>query len=170
MKLIKLLFVVAAFVFATSANAQDLKFGHIDIQKVVSELPAKLAADKSLQDEAKKLEDQLKVMQSDLEKKYNEYLAQRDSLPELIRATKEKEIQDYDQRMQQYSQMAQQSLAKKEQELLQPVVDKVQKAIDAVGEEQGMIYIFDISSQVVLYHSTKSVDCGALVKAKLGAQ
>ena len=157
-----------AFILTANVNAQDLKFGHIEVQKLVAELPAKISADKALQSEAKKLEDQLKTMQSDLEKKYNEYLTQRDSLPDLIRATKEKEIQDYDQRMQQYSQMAQQSLAKKEQELLQPIIEKVQKAIDAVGEEQGLIYIFDISSQVVLYHSTKSIDCAPFVRAKLG--
>jgi len=47
---------------------------------------------------------------------------------------------------------------------------KVQKAIDEVGQEQGLIYIFDISTQVVVYHSDKSIDCAPLVKAKLGAQ
>ena len=78
-------------------------------------------------------------------------------MPELIRSTKEKEIQDYDQRMQQYSQMAQQSLSQKEQKLLQPIIEKVQKAIDAVGVEQGVIYIFDISSQVVIVITSYSI-------------
>ncbi len=168
MKFIKLVLVIAAFALVSNVSAQDLKFGHVDVQKLVASLPEKIKADKDLQSEAKKLQDQLTVMQTDLEKKYNEYLAQRDSLPELIRSTKEKEIQDYDQRMQQYSQMAQQSLSQKEQKLLQPIIEKVQKAIDAVGVEQGVIYIFDISSQVVIYHSDKSIDCAPFVKTKLG--
>jgi outer membrane protein len=88
-------------------------------------------------------------------------------MPELIRTTTEKEIQDIEQRLQNYQLMAQQTLQKKEQELYQPILEKVQRAIDAVGQEQGLIYIFDISSQVVLYHSEKSLDCGPLVKAKL---
>ena len=137
---------------------------------MVSQLPDKINADKELQAEATKLQEQLQVMEQDLAKKYEEYMAQRDTLPDLIRATKEKEIQDYQQRMQQYSQMAQQSLGQKEQQLLQPIITKVQKAIDEVGQEQGLIYIFDISTQVVVYHSDKSVDCAPLVKAKLGAQ
>lgn len=170
MKLIKLLFVVVAFVCVSNINAQDLKFGHINVQKMVAELPEKIAADKALQAEANKLDEQLKVMRADLEKKYTEYVAQRDSLPDLIRATKEKDIQDTDQRIQQYSQLAQQTLGQKEQQLLQPIIKKVQDAIDAVGQEQGLIYIFDISSQVVLYHSTASIDCAPLVKAKLGVQ
>jgi outer membrane protein len=134
------------------------------------QLPDKIAADKALQTEATKLQEQLQVMQQDLQNKYNDYMTQRDSLPDLIRATKEKEIQDYEQRMQQYSQMAQQTIGQKEQQLLQPIITKVQKAIDEVGQDQGLIYIFDISSQVVVYHSDKSIDCAPLVKAKLGVQ
>jgi outer membrane protein len=170
MKFLKVLIVVAAVAFAGKVQAQDLKFGHVNIQQMVSELPDKVAADKELQAEATKLQEQLQVMQQDLQTKYNDYMSQRDTLPDLIRATKEKEIQDYEQRMQQYSQMAQQSLGQKEQQLLQPIITKVQKAIDEVGQEQGLIYIFDISTQVVVYHSDKSVDCAPLVKAKLGVQ
>lgn len=170
MKLIKVLIVIAVFALAGKVQAQDLKFGHINIQQLVAELPDKVAADKELQNEATKLQEQLKVMEEDLRNKYNEYMAQRDTMPDLIKATKEKEIQDYEQRMQQYSQMAQQSLGQKEQQLLQPIITKVQKAIDDVGEEQGLIYIFDLSSQVVVYHSTESIDCAPFVKAKLTAQ
>ncbi len=170
MKFIKVLVVVAAIAFAGKVQAQELKFGHINIQELVMQLPDKVAADNELQAEANKLQEQLQVMQQDLQKKYTDYMTQRDSLPELIRATKEKEIQDYEQRMQQYSQMAQQTIGQKEQQLLQPIITKVQKAIDEVGQDQGLIYIFDISSQVVVYHSDKSIDCAPLVKAKLGVQ
>ncbi|MBK3517870.1 OmpH family outer membrane protein [Carboxylicivirga marina] len=170
MKFLKVLVVIAAVAFAGKVQAQDLKFGHVNIQQMVSELPEKISADAELQAEAQKLQEQLQVMEQDLGTKYNTYMAQRDTLPDLIRATKEKEIQDYQQRMQQYSQMAQQSLGQKEQQLLQPIIMKVQKAIDEVGQEQGLIYIFDISTQVVVYHSDKSMDCAPLVKAKLGVQ
>ena len=170
MKLIKIFILTVIVAFSGKVTAQELKFGHINIQKLVTELPEKKAADAQLQAEAAKLQDQLKVMSEDLDKKYTTYLAQRDSLPDLIRATKEKEIQDLDTRIKQYNQMAQQTLAQKEQQLLQPIMQKVQNAITEVGQEQGLIYIFDISSQVVLYHSDKSIDCEPLVKAKLGMQ
>jgi outer membrane protein len=64
--------------------------------------------------------------------------------------------------------MAQQSLAQKEQQLLGPIIEKVQKAINEVGTESGLVYIFDLGSQVILYHSSQSVDVAPLVKAKLG--
>lgn len=167
MKTIKLLFVVATVLICTNSVAQELKFGHVNIQKLVSEMPEKLEADKNLQAEAQKLDQTLTVMKEELDAKYTEYIEKRDSLPDLIRATKEKEIQEINQRMQSFQMQAQQTIQQKEQQLLKPIVEKVQKAIDTVGAENGFIYIFDVNSRVVLYHSDKSTDVEELVKAKL---
>ncbi|MGQ1785389.1 MULTISPECIES: OmpH family outer membrane protein [unclassified Saccharicrinis] len=169
MKSIKLLLVVGVIVFSSSTFAQELKFGHVNIQKLVSELPEKLAADKKLQEEAQKLEENLKVMNEELESKYTDYMDKRDSLPELIVATKEKEIQELQQRLQNFKMLAQQNIQTQEQQMLQPIIQKIQKAIDEVGAENGFIYIFDVSSRVVIYHSEKSTDVEELVKAKLTA-
>ncbi len=168
MKNIKLL-LVAVIIMASSASfAQDMKFGHVDIQKLVAGLPDKAAADTKLQAESKKLEDNLKVMNEELDSKYKDYMSKRDSLPELIRATKEKEIQEINQRLQNFQMLAQQNLQKQQQELLQPIIEKVQTAIDEVGKENGFIYIFDTSSRVVVFYSNKSVDVTDLVRKKLG--
>lgn len=167
----KILSLLAVALSATVAiEAQDLKFAHIDTQNLISTLPEQIAAQTTLQEEAKKLEDQLNVMNTDLQQKYEDYMTKRDSLPDLIRATKEKEIQDASQRIQSYQQMAQQSLSQKEQQLLYPILEKVQNAINEVGKENGFVYIFDISSQVVLFHSENSIDAAPLVKAKLGVK
>ncbi len=169
MKVFKLFAVVLLVALsAATSSAQDLKFGHLNVQKLITELPEKQSADTELQAEAKKLQSQLQVMSQELDDKYSNYMAQRDSMSQLIRSTREKEIQDYDQRIQNFNKLAQHSLSQKEQELLQPIIEKVEKAIQAVGEEQGFIYIFDVSSQVILYNSDQSVDCEELVKTKLG--
>jgi len=164
----KVLSIVSLFLFSGLITAQELKFGHINIQELIVELPAKKEADQKLQAEAQVLQTRMQKMSEEHENKFKEYLAERETMPELIRATMEKEIQDIEQRLQNYQNMAQQTLSKKEQELYQPILEKIQKAIDAVGQEKGFIYIFDLSSQVVLYHSDKSVDCTPLVRAQLG--
>ncbi len=163
----RLLAVALIFIFAGTAFAQDLKFGHINMQELILELPEKQAADEKLQAEAQTLQNRMQKMSEEHEAKFKEYIAERETMPELIRTTMEKEIQDIEQRLQNYQMMAQQTLAKKEQELYQPILEKIQKAIDVVGQKNGLIYIFDVSSQVVLYHSDKSIDCGELVKAEL---
>lgn len=169
MKLFKSIFAAAALCTAMtfSAQAQDLKFAHIDSQKFLSELPEWTAAQTALQDEAKKLQDQMSVMQNELQQKFQEYTTKRDSLPDLIRATKEKELQDTQARIQSFQQLAQQSLQQKESTLLQPIIEKYNKAVQSVGKENNFIYIFDTASQVLLYTSEQSVDAAPLVKAKM---
>lgn len=170
MKSLHIVFIALLLTLTTTLGAQELKFAHIDIQKLVATLPDKVKADKALQDEANKLQSQLKIMSEELDKKYSEYMSQKDSLPDLVKSIKEKEIQDQNQRIQNYNQLAQQSLGQKEQELLKPIIEKVQKAIDEVGAENGFIYIFDVSSKVILFYSDKSVDAEPLVRTKLGIQ
>ncbi len=167
MKIFKITAIVSFLLVVSFASAQELKFGHINVQQLISALPDKLEADKTIQTEAKALQDRRTIMQEEAEKKFKEYLEQRETLPELVRATLEKEIQDIQQRLENFDTLAQQNLNKKQQEMYQPILEKIQKAIDEVGVEKGLIYIFDVSSQVVLYHSTASLDCESLVKAKL---
>ncbi len=163
----KLLTVALLLIFAGTVVAQELKFGHVNMQELILELPEKKAADEKLQAEAQTLQNRMQKMSDEHEAKFKEYLEERETMPELIRTTMEKEIQDIEQRLQNYQMMAQQTLAKKEQELYQPILEKLQKAIDTVGQTNGLIYIFDVSSQVVLYHSENSLDCAEMVKAEL---
>jgi len=51
--------------------------------------------------------------------------------------------------------------------LLQPIYDKVNTAIKAVAEEEGYAFIFDGSTQVLLY-ADETTDVSSKVKAKLG--
>lgn len=167
MKLAKVIVLAVLMLTAGFVQAQELKFGHINMQELIQQLPEKAEADQKLQAEAEVLQKRMQAMSEEHEKKFREYLEQRETMPELIRSSMEKEIQDIEQRLQNYQTMAQQTLQRKEQELYQPLLEKIQGAVDAVGQEQGLIYIFDLSAQVVLYHSDKSMDCGPLVKAKL---
>lgn len=168
MRFFKTILTAAMAVVATATvGAQELKFAHINSQKFLAELPEFMQAQTQLQEEAKKLDDQMSVMQNELQQKFQEYANKRDSLPDLIRATKEKELQDTQARIQSFQQLAQQSLSQKEQQLLSPILDKYQKALDEVGKENNFVYIFDTTSQVLLYTSEQSVDVTPLVRAKL---
>ncbi len=159
---------IASACTSVATSAQDLKFAHINSQKLLSELPESVAAQNQLKEEAQKLQDQMSIMSNEAQAKMTEYINKRDSLPELIRATKEKELQDMQERIQSFQQLAQQSLSQKEQQLMTPIIEKINTAIEAVGKENNFVYIFDTASQVILYMSDQSVDADALVKAKLG--
>lgn len=152
------------------ANAQAPKFGHIDLQALIQIMPERTAAEKQFETFQKGLENDFGVMQKEFQAKYLEYAQKRDSLSETLRKVKDEEIQAMQQRIQTFEQTAQQQLQAKQGELLKPVFDKADKAVKEVGAEKGLVYVFDMSSRVILYNSKESVDLLPFVKTKLGIQ
>ena len=83
---------------------------------------------------------------------------------------KEEDLNAMNERIQNYQSSASQQLQTKQSELLKPVFDKADKAIKEVGAEKGLVYVFDMSSRVILYNSKESLDILPFVKTKLGIQ
>ncbi len=161
---------MVAFLNVNSALAQGFKFGHIDSQALLSTLPERTTAEAELQKHAQLLETQQKSMSDELNKKYQEYLQEKDQLSDLVKATREKDLQDLQQRIAIFNQQAQNELAEKEQKLIAPIIEKVSKAIEEVGKENGYTYIFDLATSTIVYHSEQSEDVTPLVRKKLGLQ
>lgn len=149
-------------------QAQTLKFAHIDSQALIQAMPETTAAQKTLEETAKGLEDQLTTMQKEFQTKLAEYTQKGDSLSDIVRQAKEEDLHNLQQRIQTFNQNAQQKLQQKQSELMQPVFAKANENIEAVAKEQGVIYVFDANA--VLYKSNDSIDLLPLVKKKLGIQ
>jgi outer membrane protein len=152
----------------SSTFAQTLKFGHIDSNKLLSIMPEREVAQKQLQAAAAEYDVQNKAMSEEYKTLVNAYLEKRETLSEAVRTIKETEIQELQNRMQTFDGYAQQEIQKKQSELMKPIFDKASNAIKAVGAENGFIYVFDISTGVILFNSNNSVDIMPLVKTKLG--
>jgi outer membrane protein len=169
MKKVVNLFLVSTFLSACiPALAQDLKFGHINSQELLTSMPESDSAQAKIEKLAGDYEQQQEEMNVELNKKYDDYLTNRDNYTDLIRQTKEADIQEMQQRIQQFQQMAQQDLQQQQQTLIQPVLEKANNAIQEVAEENGFVYIFDVSRGNPVYFSDKSIDILPLVKTKLG--
>jgi outer membrane protein len=151
---------------AMALPAVAQKFGHIDSQELLMAMPEREKAQEQLEAQATMYEEQLRGMQNELQRKYEDYLAKSETWPEAIRKTKEKELNQLQQGMQDFSQTAQQDLAKLEEDLLTPMINRAKEAIEDVGKEQGFTYIFDSSTGVTVYNGGE--DLMPLVKSKLG--
>lgn len=169
-RLFKVTLLALLFLVGGNSFAQNYKFGHIDSAKLLSIMPEKAEAAKQIQAKLQEFNKQLQEMQADRQKLLNAYVAERDKLSEVVRANKEKEIQDLQNRMQTFDGWAQQEVQNKQNELFEPIYKKAMKAIKDVADENNFTYIFDVSSGVILFHSADSKDVTALVKAKLGIQ
>ncbi len=164
----KLILISILSILSLNFYAQGIKLGHINTQELMAVLPQRIAAEEELKSHAAQLEQFQKSIQDELNKKYEEYLTERETYTDLVKATKEKDLQDLQQRLSTYNQTAQQDLMQKENELMQPIVDQVSKAIEEVGKENGFLYIFDTASGNILFNSTESVDITPLVRQKMG--
>lgn len=159
---------VALFAFSGSAMAQkNIKLGHINSNELMQIMPGRDSAQAALQKEVEALQAELETMNKEFETKYNDYVAKRDQLSELIRKTKESDLQNMRARIEESQANAQKLLEERQEALLKPIVDRAKKAIEEVGKENGYTYIFDSGIGTVLY-SQDSDDIMPLVKKKLG--
>lgn len=167
MKNIVKLAVVGVVMIASSFTANAQKIAHVNLDSLISIMPESKTAQAAVQAYAKQLETQVTAMQTELQTKYAEFQEKSKDLAEVVRASREKELNDLNTRIQEFQQQAQQDYQKKTAELSKPVYDKAKKAIDVVAKENGYRYAFDTSSGLVLY-SEPADDIIALVIKKLG--
>lgn len=161
--------VLTLLMFAPMVTFAQGKFGHLNVQEVITAMPEYATARTKLETLQKTYENDLKIMQDEFTKKSQDYEAAHDSLPETIRQRRETELQEMYQKIQQAYQDNQQDLQTQYQTEFQPVTAKCVEAIKAVGDEGGYVYIMDVSGGAIPYISTSlSTDVTSLVKAKLG--
>lgn len=159
---------VALLAFAGTATAQKtIKLGHINSNALMEIMPGRDTAMTLLQKEVEDLQAEMETMKKEYENRVNDYLAKKDQLSELIRKTKESDLQAMGARIEEFQANAQTLLEKRQEELLKPIVDRAKGAIEEVGKENGYTYIFDSGIGTVLY-SQDSDDIMPLVKKKLG--
>jgi len=169
----KKVFIVLIILFAGMANfaqAQTPKFGHIDIQQLIQVMPERTTAVSELEKTAKELEDMLGTMQTELQTMIKDYTDKKGTMSDLVSEAKVEDIQAKQQRIETFRSQSEQQLQQKQQDLMKPIVEKADSAISVVAKEQGLIYVFDVSTRVVVYKSNQSIDVLPLVKKKMGIE
>ena len=151
--------------------AQNLKFGHINAQEIITVMPEFTKAQNDIQTLEKRLTAELQRTQEEFNKKYQEFqqAIAKDSLPPNIAERRQKELQDMMQRQEQFQQDAQQQMAKAQNDAMAPIYQKLDNAIKAVGAAEGVIYIFDLARTSIPYvNESQSINLTSKVKANLG--
>ena len=151
--------------------AQNLKFGHINAQEIVSAMPEFAKAQSDIEALDKQLTSELQRTQEEFNKKYQEFqqAIAKDSLPANIAERRQKELQDMMQRQEQFQQDAQQQMQKAQNDAMAPIYQKLDNAIKAVGAAEGVIYIFDLARTSIPYvNESQSINLTNKVKANLG--
>lgn len=161
------IFFVLIASFSQGQAQNKAKFGHLDFAALYNLMP-ELDSVKSIFDEYNKtIQQQFSTMQTELENKFMDYQANATGMSEIIRTTKEAEINDLKERLDAFESKAAQDLQAKESELTAPIIERAKKAVQDVAKENSYTYIFNSSEGLLLYAEPMD-DVTALVKSKLG--
>ena len=161
------LVVVGLIVTIGSFTASAQKIAHISLDSLISLMPESKTAQQAVQEYSKQLEQQVTAMQTELQSKYETYQKESANMAPIVKDTKEKELNDLNQRITDFQQQAQQDYQRKSAELSKPVYEKAKKAIDQVAKENSYKYVLDTSTGIVIYNEPAD-DIIALVIKKLG--
>jgi outer membrane protein len=160
---------IMALALCVTFSAQAQKFGYTNSQAILVEMPDVKRADakletlqKQLQSKGEQMVQIYQVKGQDLQKRMDAgTISQIDYATEAqVLSAEEKKIVKYEQDMMK-------QLSDKRAELIQPILKRVQDAIDAVADEKGYQYVFDMSTGVLLYAKDED-DITVAVKTKLG--
>ncbi len=150
--LISLSLLVVLLLGGTSLTAQDgAKFGHINTNELLRMMPGRDQAQADLERYAQELEETFAAMQNEFQTKYQEYIENQETYSQLVRQSKERELQSLNERIMEFQESAQQDIMEQEERLLNPIIEKAREAIQKVGREHGYTYIFDTSGGSMVF-------------------
>lgn len=147
-------------------NAQA-KVAHIEVQKLISEMPEVIAAQKEL----KKLEEsytvEMETTYKEFQTKAQTYAADAANQTEITNQSRQKELEGMQRNIEEFRQTVSQELQKKSVDMMKPLIDKAKSAIDKVAASLGYDYVLDSSAggSVII---AKGKDIMSEVKKELG--
>ena len=143
------------------------KFGHVNAQAIMQELPEFIKARGELEAQSKQYENDMKAMQDEIQRKGDEYEKNQSTMNATAKAEAEAALNQLMEKYQRDYPDNQQALRKAQKEKRHPIWDKVITAIRNVGKNGGYFSIMDVSSGIPYISDTLSKDVTADVKAEM---
>ena len=137
-------------------RAEAQKFGYIDSDVILKQLPEYQKAEKELEEASSKWQQEIEAMKKRIEALQMSFSAEEVLLSEDMRqerldtiAAKEKAYRAYQKKIFGFEGL----LFLKRQELMKPVQEKVYKAVEKVAKEKQLQIIFDRSADLVMIYT-----------------
>jgi len=163
----KIAVALVLFVAASSfVNAQS-KVAHIDVQKLLADMPEMKAAESELKKLSETYQADIQASMTELQNKYTLYKNEAGAKTEDENQKRALELQNFEKNIGEAQQAAQQEIQKKQGELFGPISEKAKAAIEKVAATQGFDYVIDAQAGGGLIVA-KGKDLLAEVKQELG--
>lgn len=160
---------LAFLMIAPLSIMAQVKFAHFNSADIIPNMKEYTAAQTEIQNMQKQYADDLKLMEDELQKKYEDYQKEASNLLEGVRLRREQELNELGQRYQQSLQDSETALQKATQEKMGAIGELVMAAVKKIGENNNYIYIIDLSTGSVSFvNPALSTDITDILKKELG--
>ncbi|WP_293891550.1 OmpH family outer membrane protein [Flavobacterium sp.] len=165
MKRLKSLLLATVLCLGTSytINAQA-KTAHVDVNELISKMPAMLDAQKQLEKLSGTYDAEYKTMAEEYQNKIKKYDQESATVGDAVNATRQTEVQDLVKRITDYRDNAQKELQKKEADMVKPLMDRIKASIAKIGKAKGYQYVLNVADLLL----ADGPDLTADVKKDLG--
>lgn len=169
--LLGLSLLVLFFVKVDGSVAQT-KIGYVDSDKILSSYPAALDAQKKLEAENTKWDQELRKLNDEFRALQEQLDQQSLLLSDAKKKEKQQELQAASQKIQEFQNEKWGeggAFFKRRTEIMQPVIDKINQVIHRIGEEEDYDYILDTVAGNIL-HAKDKYDITELVLEELAKE
>ena len=160
-------FALVILIFSSLAINALSKVAHIDVQKLITEMPEVITAQKELEKLQKTYTTDIQNTIKELQVKQQTYSADAANQTQITNQARAEELQSMQQNIQKFEQTAAQDLQKKQQDMMGPLIEKARAAIKKVAGVQGFDYVLDASANGAVLMA-KGKDLMTDVKTELG--
>ena len=166
-KIIFLLF----FLFFTSTEVFGQKFGYVDTQYILDQMPEYKEAQQEIQKVSLGWQDEIKEKQKEIEALYSALRTEEVLLTEAMKQERRAEIQQQEKALKEYQTKIfgyEGLFFLKQKELMQLVQEKVFEAVEKVAVKQKLQIVFDKSGELVMIYTNPVHDYTDFVLEELG--
>ncbi len=165
------LFLFLLFFFGISQLVEAQKFGYVDTDYILSQMPESKEANTEIAQLSKSWQSEIRQMYKEIESDYNELQAEEVLLTEEMKSeriaeikTKEEEVKEYNSKVFGYEGL----FFLKKQELMKPVLESVFEATEKVCKAHRLQFMFDKAADMVMIYTDPTHDYTDYVLEELG--
>ncbi len=167
----KKIILVTAVILSTVFVSNAQKFGFIDSEYIMENIPAYTAAQEQLNQLSSQYQKELEAMHAEIEQMYQDFQAESVLLSDDMKRKREDVIiskeKDYKQLQRKYF-GPEGDLFKKRQGLVKPIQDDIFNAVQEISTDGSYAVIFDKAGGTTLFFTNPRYDLSDQVLQKLG--
>ena len=164
-------FIILLFVLCGAISVQAQKYALVDMEYILSNIPAYERANEQLNQTSKSWQAEVEALNSKAQTLYKNYQNESVFLSDAQKKEREKAIVDKEKEAAELKKKyfgPEGELYKKRQSLIEPIQDEIYNAIKSIATTKGFMLVLDRASDNGIVFASPSIDISNEVLAKLG--